>query len=178
MTKARGTSTQGGPLRQACAAWPRQDRRGPGRGGRDPCRQRRSHRRRSRHSDELRVLDKVGSVAADARHRHLAWRQLCLLPRATHARAVRWHPRLHLEDQIDDVLELSLGERFRRRQRADTAVSDPFRTLSMSPFPGLPRFPHGAGNRAIRKHVDHPAPNEVAIANPAARPDCIDLEIA
>ena len=54
-------------------------------------------------------------------------------------------------------------------RRCRSSQVDPFRTLSMSPFPGLPRVPRGGGNWAIRKRVDHPAPNEAAIANPAAR---------
>ena|SRR6516162_677173 len=62
-----------------------------------------------------------------------------------------------------------------RRRRVGTAGNDPFRTFSKSPFlvrarfPTLPRVPLGAGNPAVRKRVDHPARNEAAIANLAAR---------
>ena len=61
--------------------------------------------------DELRVLDKVGSVAHDPRHQHLARRQLRLLPHAplmlvpNIAGLEGIGLRLHLEDQIDDVLQ-------------------------------------------------------------------------
>jgi len=61
--------------------------------------------------DELRVFDKVGGMADDARHQHLARRQLCLLPHAPlmlvpHVAGLEGIGlRLHLEDQIDDMLE-------------------------------------------------------------------------
>ena len=61
--------------------------------------------------DELRVFDKVGSVADDARHQHLARRQLRLLPHAPlmlvpHVAGLEGIGlRLHLEYQVDDVLE-------------------------------------------------------------------------
>jgi hypothetical protein len=57
------------------------------------------------------VLDKVGGVADDAWHQHLAGRQLRLLPHAPLifvsdvACLEGIGPRPHLEDQIDDVLE-------------------------------------------------------------------------
>ena len=62
-------------------------------------------------SDELRVFDKVGGMADDAGHQHLARRQLCLLPHAPlmlvpHVGGLEGIGlRLHLDDQIDDVLE-------------------------------------------------------------------------
>jgi len=61
-------------------------------------------------SNELRVLDKVGSMADDAWHQHLACRQLCLLPYAPlmlvpHVGSLEGIGlRLHLEDQVDDVV--------------------------------------------------------------------------
>ena len=61
--------------------------------------------------DKLRVLDKVGGMANNARHQHLARRQLRLLPPAPLmlvpyvAGLKRVGLRLHLEDQIDNVLE-------------------------------------------------------------------------
>jgi len=61
--------------------------------------------------NELRVFDKVGSMADDTRHQHLAGRQIRLLPHSplmlvSHVASLEGVGlRLHLEDQIDDVLE-------------------------------------------------------------------------
>ena len=61
--------------------------------------------------DELRVLDEVGGVADHTRHQHLARRQFRLLPYpplvlVPHIGSLeRISLRLHVEDQIDDVLE-------------------------------------------------------------------------
>ena len=61
--------------------------------------------------DELRVLDEVGGVADHTRHQHLARRQFRLLPYpplvlVPHIGSLeRLSLRLHVEDQIDDVLE-------------------------------------------------------------------------
>ena len=61
--------------------------------------------------DQLRVLDKVGGVADDTRHQHLARRQFCILPHppfvlVPHIGGLEGIGlRLHLEDQVDDVLE-------------------------------------------------------------------------
>jgi len=58
--------------------------------------------------DELRMLDKVGGMADDTWHQHVARRQLRLLPHAPlmlvpHvARLEGIGLRLHLEDQVDD----------------------------------------------------------------------------
>src|SRR6516165_1616361 len=61
--------------------------------------------------DQLRVLDEVGGMADDAGHQHLARRQLRGLPNAPfmlvpHIGGLEGIGlRLHLKDQIDDVLE-------------------------------------------------------------------------
>jgi hypothetical protein len=62
-------------------------------------------------SDQLRVLDEVGGVADHTRHQHLARRQFCVLPHppfvlVPHIGGLEGIVlRLHLEDQVDDVLE-------------------------------------------------------------------------
>ena len=57
------------------------------------------------------MFDKVGGMADDARHQHLARWEFCLLPYAPlmlvpHVGSLEGIGlRLHLEDQVDDVLE-------------------------------------------------------------------------
>ena len=61
--------------------------------------------------DQLRVLDEVGGMADDTRHQHLTRRQSGVLPHppfmlVPHIGGLEGIGlRLHLEDQIDDVLE-------------------------------------------------------------------------
>ena len=61
--------------------------------------------------DQLRVLDEVGGMADDTRHQHLTRRQSGVLPHppfmlVPHIGGLEGIGlRLHLEDEIDDVLE-------------------------------------------------------------------------
>jgi hypothetical protein len=55
---------------------------------------------------------------------------------------------------------------------------DPFRTSSMSAFPGLPRIPRGAGNRAIENALITPPRTRRRSPNRPQGPQCVGLEIA
>ena len=79
--------------------------------------------------NELRVLDKVGGMADDARHQHFADQQLRLLPHAPlmlvpHVGGVEGiGVRLHLEDPACRIRGIAMPQRHPRGVESTTARS-------------------------------------------------------